>query len=1037
MSDPVPEDQLRLTRRRIRLLTWLLRLVVVTVLAAGVYWEMQSSHLQSLLFTRAANGVDHYVADGPSPHIRFPDDGPHDRRTGYTDLPDIVDRLTREDYRVSRQARVSKRFRRLVDRGLFAPYAEKQRAGLQIVDPYHNTLHASLYPKRHWESFEQVPELVVETLLFIENRALLDQRYRRRNPALEPDRFLHALFEVARAELTDGEDPTGASTLATQVEKFRHSPDGRTRDYRDKFQQMLSASIRTYMDGPQTLEDQKEIVLTYLNSVPLAAVDGFGEVFGLGDALYAWYDADFSRVDGLLERASATDTRASIGDLEAQARAYRQLLSLMVAQRRPSHFLHEGRRELVELTNVYLRKLASHGVISEHFRDLALAESAPMNGRALARHTRSFRERKLEYSLRNDLLAPTGRDNLYALDRLDLEVATTLDFDVQQTVERTLRRLRDPEFVEKHELDRWRLLDDDDPSEVVYSFTLYEKGEEANRLRVQADTYDGPFNVNEGVKLNLGSTAKLRTLASYLQIVADLHERYSGMSPGALDDLEIDWRDRLATWSRNYLQKTPGASLEQMLEAAMARRYSAEPDSFFTGGGVQSFSNFSYEYDDEWPTVRKALENSINLVFVRLMRDVVRYHMFRLPDSDPEILMRADHPKREEYLRQFADFEGEQFLREFWRKYRGASPSEALMRMKEGRTYSADRLAVAYRAIYPEADVYTFNHLLEQHFDEEFGWSYVEKLYDDYDPSDLSLNELGYLARMNPLELWLLRYRRQHPEADLRQVLSASTEARQQAYEWLQRSDRKEAQDRRIRIMLERHAFERLHRQWQKLGYPFDELVPSYATALGSSADRPAALSTLMGILVNDGLRKPTVQFDSLHFADGTPYETKLARTPDQPERVMRRQVAETLREATLEVVEDGTAERLNRYAIEVDGREWTVGGKTGTGDNRRKVHNKWGTLVDSIPQNRTGTFVFQIDDRFFGAITAYVPGEKSGEYEFTSGLAVSVLGILAPKLRPLWWRDDRKPTDAPDHRPPRHLVSTTHPPDDRQVEQN
>jgi membrane peptidoglycan carboxypeptidase len=1025
MSDRVPEDQLRLTRRRIRLLKWMLRLVVVSVLAGFVYWELDSSHLQSMLFTRAASGVDHYVGDGPSPHIRFPDSGPYDRRTGYTALPNIVDRLTDEEYRISRQARVSKRFRELVDRGLFAPYNEKQRAGLRITDPYDNTLHKSLYPKRYYESFDQVPELVVDTLLYIENRALLDKDHPRRNPALEPDRFLQALLQVAKAEVTNEGNPSGASTLATQVEKFRHSPDGQTATYDDKLRQMLSASVRSYLDDAETLDDQRRIVLTYLNSVPLAGVEGFGEVFGIGDALYAWYDANFGRVNDLLETASATDTRASTGDLAAQAKAYRQVLSLMVAQRRPSHFLHDGRDQLVELTNFYLRHLADRGIISERFRDLALDQSSPMNGRALATHTEPFRKRKLTYSLRTDLLARTGRDSLYQLDRLDLQVSTTLDYDVQRSVEQTLHRMRDREFIERKELDQWRLLDDDDPSEVVYSFTLYEKTPEANLLRVQADTFDGPFNVNEGVKLNLGSTAKLRTLASYLQIVADLHARYTDMSDDELEDLEIDWRDRLSRWSRQYVRDNPGARLDQMLRAAMDRRYSAEPDSFFTGGGVQSFSNFSYKYNDEWPTIRMALENSINLVFVRLMRDIVRYHMFRLPDSDPDILMRPDHPKRRDYLEQFADYEGKKFLREFWNKYEGTSTSEALIEMKDGRTFTADRLSVAYRTIYPDADIYTFNDLLKQHFDEQFGWSYVEKLYHDYDPSELSINDLGYLANMNPLELWLLRYRRRNPEADYHQMLRASGDARQKAYEWLFDTDRKEAQDRRIRIILERNAFERLHEQWKSLGYPFDELVPSYATALGSSADRPAALSKLMGIIVNDGLRKPTNRFESLHFADGTPYETKLERTPEEPERVMRREVADTLRRATLRVVEDGTASRLNQYPIKVDGERWTVGGKTGTGDNRRKVHNRHGTLIKSIPQNRTGTFVFHIDDRFFGSITAYVPGKQSGDYEFTSGLAVSVLGILAPKLRPLWWRDDRQ-ADEPARQKPQHFVSTS-----------
>nr|MBA2724174.1 hypothetical protein [Methylibium sp.] len=41
----------------------------------------------------------------------------------------------------------------------------------------------------------------------------------------------------------------GGSTLATQIEKYRHSPDGRTAGARDKLPQIASASLRVYADG--------------------------------------------------------------------------------------------------------------------------------------------------------------------------------------------------------------------------------------------------------------------------------------------------------------------------------------------------------------------------------------------------------------------------------------------------------------------------------------------------------------------------------------------------------------------------------------------------------------------------------------------------------------------------------------------------------------------------------------------------------------------------------------------------------------------
>ena len=42
------------------------------------------------------------------------------------------------------------------------------------------------------------------------------------------------------------------------------------------------------------------------------------------------------------------------------------------------------------------------------------------------------------------------------------------------------------------------------------------------------------------------------------------------------------------------------------------------------------------------------------------------------------------------------------------------------------------------------------------------------------------------------------------------------------------------------------------------------------------------------------------------------------------------------------------------------------------------------------------------IDERFFGTVTAYVPGPEAANYRFTSGLAVQILKLLAPTLQPL-----------------------------------
>ncbi|MEQ8181913.1 MAG: hypothetical protein ABRQ29_09385, partial [Smithellaceae bacterium] len=75
---------------------------------------------------------------------------------------------------------------------------------------------------------------------------------------------------------------------------------------------------------------------------------------------------------------------------------------------------------------------------------------------------------------------------------------------------------------------------------------------------------------------------------------------------------------------------------------------------------------------------------------------------------------------------------------------------------------------------------------------------------------------------------------------------------------------------------------------------------------------------------------------------------------------------------------------------------------KTGTGDNRRDVYGQRGQLLESHVINRAAVFVFFIGDRFFGTITAYVPGQQAARYNFTSSLPVRILKILAPSLQPM-----------------------------------
>ena len=352
------------------------------------------------------------------------------------------------------------------------------------------------------------------------------------------------------------------------------------------------------------------------------------------------------------------------------------------------------------------------------------------------------------------------------------------------------------------------------------------------------------------------------------------------MSAAELKKVAIDPKDNMSRWGVEYFQGLKAGAdrgLPAMLEAAIERKYSGSPgEGFFTGGGLHHFGNFSKLDDSKILTVRQALRNSTNLVFVRLMRDVVRYYMFQLPGSSAALLADSDDPRRAEYLARFADREGREFLGKFYNKYKGKTPADAEKALLASFHPTPSRLAATYRTVWPEGTQEQFGAFIKANLPSanEVPSERIAKMYETYAPANMSLADRGYVSSIHPLELWVVGYLRNHEKAGWKEVADASVKERQEVYSWLFNTHRKHAQDKRIAGLIEVEAFLKIHAQWKKMGYPFDSLVPSYATVLGASADRPAALAEMMGIIVNDGLRKPVQRIDSLHFAKGTPYET-------------------------------------------------------------------------------------------------------------------------------------------------------------------
>jgi membrane peptidoglycan carboxypeptidase len=95
----------------------------------------------------------------------------------------------------------------------------------------------------------------VDTLLFIKDRHLIEAKDARRDSAVDWGRFLVAAARRMAGVIDPHLRGGGASTLATQIEKFRHSPQGRTDSITEKLRQMVSRAARIsawpgYARGP-------------------------------------------------------------------------------------------------------------------------------------------------------------------------------------------------------------------------------------------------------------------------------------------------------------------------------------------------------------------------------------------------------------------------------------------------------------------------------------------------------------------------------------------------------------------------------------------------------------------------------------------------------------------------------------------------------------------------------------------------------------------------------------------------------------------
>ena len=968
-------------------LRWLLLLIFFSILGWGAFYEIETSALQSWVLSSYAKELTYEIDPGPSDSIAFPPSGPLNIQRGYDRIGDFQQRLEQRGFEVTEQARFSPDLLTVVEHGIQPPYREPPVAGLVIRDRSGKPIYDATAGKQSFPNYSSIPSLITRSLLFIEDRDLSTPPDSRTNPVVNWKRFVKASLLYIGRKVGMPVPRQGGSTLATQMEKYRYSANGRTASVGDKLRQITGASLKVYSDGSNTLAARKQIALNYINTVPLAAAPGRGEIQGLAQGFQVWFGLPLEEV---------METLNSDVDDEHKARIYRAALMLICSVRAPSTYLIKDHKALNKRVSGYVNLMGKSGILDPEFARMVNRVTVPITPTPFTPVKRSLATQKSINAVRSTLSRSLGVSSYYDLDRLSLEVTNTIDTDLQKEVTNLFQRLKERSYLGRKGLRGKRMMGSGDPQKMVYSFLLYEKTPHGNMVRVHVDSQKKAFDINRSMKLDLGSTAKLRTVVHYLDVLHQLYLERSPSSPMALPLRNRHFVDPLTKWADRTLKRSPTISAKSFLNRALERTYSTfAGEQFFTGGGVLTFGGKS----NHKMSVRNAIIQSSNLPMIRLMRDLVRYHRARLPYDAKAVIKDRNHPQRKKMLGEIAEKEGRQSLWRYYKKYRKQKPDTILKKLLGKKERSLRHLILLYYGWHPDASDNEVAIWLEDQLGKgKVSYDKAFRIVKRYHKPHYTMKDYSYLLRKNPLELWTVYTMIRQPKVTWQQMIATSTEVRKEASRWLLTTKSERPRTRRLRIRVEQDAFARMTPYWQRLAYPFDHLVPSYATALGSSSDRPSALAEFMGILINDGMRRPMISVTEIKLAEKTPFQTLLKPAANRGEQVLAPVVAQVVRNLITGVVNQGTARRVSG-AFRLNGKTLKVGGKTGTGDNRVKQFNRYGHMISSKAVNRTATFVFYIGDRYFGVITAFVTGREADHYQFNSSYATGILRLIAPSI--------------------------------------
>ncbi|RAL23791.1 hypothetical protein DL240_06455 [Lujinxingia litoralis] len=911
-----------------------LGLVCLTGLVV-VWQEVRTSALQSALGAQLASGVvtSPAVALSERPPALSAPGGPWDQARGYAGHLKRAERLESLGFKVVAAARPTLVTQRWAHRAWTYPiYELRPQAGLHIDDRVGRTLEAWRFPHVIWET---PPQLARDAAIVLENRALDNRAHAYTNPAVDWTRLGVATLSQVRARVDSGHRAIGGSTLAVQMEKFRHSPGGRTHSTSEKARQTLTAWLRAYSHGRDAQSWSQQLVTDWLNSVPLGHRAGYGPIQGVAEGMWAWYGRSLNEVEWALYGDASDAQRAQI---------QRELLSLILAQQRPARYLPRGLERLESRVDGLVDDLVAAGKMPREqgyiiaSRTLTLAESP----------------RRLPVARGDTHLAGLSARRWSAISGEDQSSMRTRDARVQTTFDAELQQALERELGERS----W-------PSRV--SVAVYAHAPGRLEPRAIVDTDPRAVDLATEGRLDLGSTAKLRVLISYLNAV---EQAYREMR----DRGRASTTDPLGRFVARELQKNPELGLDELLQRALQRRVSADPDQvFYTGGGPHEFQNVNPGHNTRTFNVASAFVASANLPFVRVMEELVAFHAHRLFDAPIDAVLAGDHPEYEALRDQHLEMAAARLVREAYFRHHGKTPDAMVALALDGLDATPERCARLRLALLPGAHSPP-PAALRARCGADPG---PDASPDGWDAQD-------------PLELAAIAALTQAPDASLSEVMLATREARARQIDWIDAHTSALETRRGITYAMEARVFELLREQWALAGYPFERLTPSLATALGSSGDRPAALARLVAAVRAGGVVPELRMIESARLYEQTPYETWFRAAGGPAQRAFSPEVARAVEALLIRVAERGTG-HASEGPWSVDGERWEVGGKTGTSEHLLHIRDRAGRVIERRPMARSGTWVFFAGPCLIGSVVIFEQGASAAEHHFHGGDAAEL----------------------------------------------